>query len=332
MSVKKVAIIGAGSSGICAAKYARENDLDPTVFDKAPVYGGLWTSCSNNKAIYEGLYANCSYFCMQFSDFPHKNHCPSIFPSSKDIFTYLTDYINKFDLNNCFRLNTKVEKVKYLLNKKWEVHTHNLLNNNTSIEVFDFLIVSTGPHSMPQIPKFKQIENFQGLILHSSQFKLNDERLKNKKCIVLGNSHSAVDISSQCVGIANNPVTNIFRRPYLVISRFLRFKSEINANTKNSFHVVPSDFISFRRSLTNSKTQTDQPNLNNAEQTNKELSHSELYYDLNVEKEVRESVSDNYYGFVKSEHIKPKKGTIKCFEKDGIFLEDGHFEKADVVC
>ncbi len=35
MSGKKVAIIGAGSSGLCAAKYALENGLDPVLFDRA---------------------------------------------------------------------------------------------------------------------------------------------------------------------------------------------------------------------------------------------------------------------------------------------------------
>ena len=42
----------------------------------------------------------------------------------------------------------------------------------------------------------------------------------------------------------------------------------------------------------------------NVEQTNRELSHPDLFYDLSVEKEIRESVSDNYYGFVKRCHIK----------------------------
>jgi flavin-dependent dehydrogenase len=39
MSGKKVAIIGAGSSGSCAAKYALENGLEPTIFEKAKYAG-----------------------------------------------------------------------------------------------------------------------------------------------------------------------------------------------------------------------------------------------------------------------------------------------------
>ena len=34
---KKVAIIGAGSSGLCSGKYALENNLEPTLFEKSDI-------------------------------------------------------------------------------------------------------------------------------------------------------------------------------------------------------------------------------------------------------------------------------------------------------
>ena len=43
-SAKTVAIIGAGSSGCCAAKYCIENGLNPTIFEKSKYPGGLWAS------------------------------------------------------------------------------------------------------------------------------------------------------------------------------------------------------------------------------------------------------------------------------------------------
>lgn len=44
MSGKKVAVIGAGSSGSCAAKYALENGLEPTIFEKAKYAGKIRVS------------------------------------------------------------------------------------------------------------------------------------------------------------------------------------------------------------------------------------------------------------------------------------------------
>jgi cation diffusion facilitator CzcD-associated flavoprotein CzcO len=338
MSGMKVAVIGAGSSGCCAAKNSLENGLEPTIFEKAKFPGGLWASCNDNRtAVWDGLYANISYFCMQFSDHPH-TYGPSIIPSFKDISAYILSYIEKFKLDKYMRLSTQVNKVKYLPDKRWEVNSLNLITNESKTEIFDFLIVSSGLHASPRIPKFENMENFSGLTLHGSQFKLNDERLKGKKVVVLGHSYSATDISANCVGTAST-VTNLFRRPYLVTPRLIRFKSEINKNKKNSFHVVPIDFLIFRRVSTLCDPQTPEAikEFNrkhlmqiNVEQSNKELSHPDLYYDFD-EDEIRESISDNYYAFVKKGEVKPKKGNIKRFESDSIILEDDSVEKADVV-
>jgi hypothetical protein len=294
---------------------------------------------NNNKIIYfQGLYANISYFCMQFSDHPHPGK-PSIIPSFKDINRYILSYIERFSLDKHLRLSTQVKLVKQLEDKRWNVVSINLDTNESFDETFDFLIVASGLHANPRIPNFENMSNFGGLILHGSKFELNDERLKDKQVVVVGHSYSATDVSANCVGTAAK-VTNLFRRPYLVTTRLIRFKSEINKNKKNSFHVVPIDFISFRRagSLCPDPSEEGYNNFKrtysqtvNVEQSNKEKSHPELYYDFEAEDEIRESISDNYYGFVKKGLVHPKKGGIKKFETDGIILDDGSFLKADAV-
>ena len=275
---------------------------------------------------------------MQFSDHPHPGK-PSIIPSFKDINRYILSYIERFSLDKHLRLSTQVKLVKQLEDKRWNVISINLETNESFDETFDFLIVASGLHANPRIPNFENMSNFGGLILHGSKFELNDERLKDKQVVVVGHSYSATDISANCVGTVAK-VTNLFRRPYLVTTRIIRYKSEINKNKKNSFHVVPIDFFSFRRtgSLCPDPSEEGYNNFKrtysqtvNVEQSNKEKSHPELYYDFEAEDEIRESISDNYYGFVKKGLVQPKKGSIQKFETDGIILDDGSFLKADAV-
>lgn len=129
---------------------------------KLNVSGGLWASCNDNRtAVWDGLHANISYFCMQFSDHPH-TYNPYIIPSFKDINAYVLSYIEKFKLDKHLRLSTQVNKVKYLPNKKWEINSINLTTNESKSEVFDFLVVSSGLHSSPRIPKFENMDNFKG--------------------------------------------------------------------------------------------------------------------------------------------------------------------------
>jgi len=60
VSDKTVAIIGAGSSGSCAAKYCIENGLNPTIFEKSKYPGGLWASSGSiekqyRTAVWDGI-------------------------------------------------------------------------------------------------------------------------------------------------------------------------------------------------------------------------------------------------------------------------------------
>lgn len=142
--VKKVAIIGSGQSGLTSAKYALENGLQPVVFDKAKIPGGLWASGDNHETnIWENLYSNISTQSMSYSDhfFPRNS---SIFGSKKDIHRYLLSYIKRFQLDKHFRMQTKVEKASQLENKKWQLESINTETNTKMTEVFDFLIVASG--------------------------------------------------------------------------------------------------------------------------------------------------------------------------------------------
>ena len=89
-----------------AAKYAKENGLEPVIFEKSDKIGGQWsTSVSNPTAVWDGLYANLSYFSMSFSDLTYPKGT-SIIPSFKEVHNYLLEYANKFNLfgENCKNL------------------------------------------------------------------------------------------------------------------------------------------------------------------------------------------------------------------------------------
>lgn len=161
--------------------------------------------------------------------------------------------------------------------------------------------------------------------MHSSKFQLNDENLKSKRVLVVGCSHSGAEICSHLFGHASS-VTNIFRRPYVITRRFIRFKSE--KTRANSFHVVPIDVFLYSRGFKAPKSFTSEQkkeyymrllSMLNREQVSREKSDPALFFDLEKEP-LRVAISDNYYGFVKQGRIKAKKASIKRFENDGALL------------
>lgn len=136
------------------------------------------------------------------------------------------------------KLALKLDNVKYYLGEQ-------------ITEVFDFLICSTGLHCKPHFPNVPDADKFTGLVLHSSQFRFNDDRLRGKRVVVVGNSYSGVEISANLVGHCQS-VTNVFKRPYLVFPRLLNFRVE-----RNMYKIIPIDLL-FSRDLTYSDRTPDE--------------------------------------------------------------------------
>lgn len=330
---KRVAIIGSGPGGIAAAKYAAAAGITPVIFDCKDKPCGLWASGS---AIWDGMHTNVSKYSVMFSDYPWPDSSNMI-PSAKEVYEYLVSYIKHFGLENYFRLNTFVESVKYLPNKCWQVTSTNNLTKERITETFDYCICATGCHSKPIIPKIENADKFQGVALHSSQYRSNDERLRGKKVIVVGNSYSGVEIAAHLVGHART-VINVFSRPYLVLPRLVKVESRDKNGDRNFMHILPMDMLSGRDKLYTKMTKEEQRAQKIAlfskicpHQTNKKLAHPAMYYDLDNDEPVRKAVTDNYYPFVRQGKIIPRRTRIKRYERDGVVYEDGTYEKVDAV-
>jgi cation diffusion facilitator CzcD-associated flavoprotein CzcO len=70
--VKKVSVIGAGPSGITAAKNCIQNGLDVTVFEKNDKVGGNWVfnSKTGHSSVYENTHLISSKAWSEYEDFP----------------------------------------------------------------------------------------------------------------------------------------------------------------------------------------------------------------------------------------------------------------------
>jgi dimethylaniline monooxygenase (N-oxide forming) len=116
---RRVAIIGSGPGGLVSAKYALESNLQPTIFDRNSEPGGLWVP---GTAIWDDMHTNVSRYQVMFSDYPWKDGS-SIIPSARDVQNYLLSYIKHFKIDKTLNLNTNVEAIRQLPNKKWQVRT-----------------------------------------------------------------------------------------------------------------------------------------------------------------------------------------------------------------
>ncbi|XP_041378172.1 flavin-containing monooxygenase 5-like isoform X2 [Gigantopelta aegis] len=207
MSRRRVAVVGAGVSGIAAAKACLDEGLEPACFEVRADLGGIWKyseECNTEYGarIYQCLITNTSKWMTSFSDFPFPADNPPYF--SYDLFyDYLQNYAKHFDLIKHIHFKTKVLSVAktndYDVTGRWNVTTE--CSGNVRTETFDCVMVGCGFYNVPLLPRIDGIDRFQGTKSHSQAYTTHD-KYKNKRVLVIGNGSSAGDLAADISYVA----------------------------------------------------------------------------------------------------------------------------------
>src|SRR5215470_15842345 len=122
-ALPRVCIIGAGSSGIAAAKALHERGIPFDCFEKSDRVGGNWVFGNSNgmSSAYRSLHINTSRHRMEYAEHPMPEHYPD-FPHHTHIAAYFQDYVDHFDLSKHIRFSTRVVHAEPLT-PGWRVTT-----------------------------------------------------------------------------------------------------------------------------------------------------------------------------------------------------------------
>ena len=160
----KVAVIGAGSSGITALKGLVDRGFDATCFEASDRIGGNWVYENKNgmSACYRDLHINTSRLRMAYSDYPMPEDYPD-YPNHAQIAAYFEGYVDNFGLRDLIRFETPVEHAERLDDGTWQITTKD------GTERFDALLVANGHHWNPRWPEpaFPGSESFDGIQMHA---------------------------------------------------------------------------------------------------------------------------------------------------------------------
>ena len=99
----RVGVIGAGPSGLVAAKHALEAGFDVTVFEASDALGGQWYAEGPHSGVWPGMHANTSRSMTAFSDLPPPPDHP-VHPAATQIHAYLRGYAERFGVTPRIRL------------------------------------------------------------------------------------------------------------------------------------------------------------------------------------------------------------------------------------
>lgn len=195
-AAKRIAIIGAGSSGLTSIKCCLEEGLVPVCFEMSDDIGGLWNFTEHtpgqedrlNASVYKSCSINTSKEMMAFSDFPIPVNFPPFMPHHK-VLEYFRMYASHFNLLKLITFNTKVVCVEqtddHIETGRWEVTTKNLKSGTETTEVYDGVMVCSGHHRFPHKPAIEGMSRYKGKVMHSSEYKTQSV-FEDKKVLVMG--------------------------------------------------------------------------------------------------------------------------------------------------
>lgn len=185
MTGRKIAIIGAGPSGMVAGKELIEAGLEPEIFEKNSIHGGVWSGVSGY--VWPQMRTNLSKWSCSFSDFPWSADADE-FPTAVDVDKYISNYSAGFCVGNKIEYNKNAESI-YRHGEKWEI---GFANNEK--RRFDHVVICSGAFSEPVTPAIEGRDRFRGKILHSSKFRI-DECVRSRVAVV-GSSFSGIEIAA----------------------------------------------------------------------------------------------------------------------------------------
>ncbi|TEA17923.1 Thiol-specific monooxygenase [Colletotrichum sidae] len=230
--VKKIAIIGAGPTGLAAARYLEAQGAFESivVFEQQAEVGGVWnysehptTSlhvpqtdpfCPQDPPIrpnpdappvfptpmYGRLHANTVKTTMNFKDTPYPDDT-WVFPSREAIYDYLVRYST--DVRHLIKLTHQVKSVDLREENgrdQWDVKAACTVTGRIFSDTYDAVVIANGHYDVPYIPDVKGIKAFHEAhpeaVLHSKNYRLPGP-FAGQRVIVVGNGPSGLDIARQ---------------------------------------------------------------------------------------------------------------------------------------
>jgi cation diffusion facilitator CzcD-associated flavoprotein CzcO len=208
-----VCLIGAGSSGIAAAKALHERGIPFDCFEKGDRVGGNWVFGNKNEmsSAYRSLHINTSRERMEYTDFPMPKSYPD-FPHHTHIAEYFDNYVERFGFRDRIVFDTGVQRAERRGDGVWEITL-----DSGETRSYDALLVANGHHWNPRWPEpaFPGADSFEGEQVHAHHY-IDNESFRDKHVVVLGIGNSAMDIATESSFVAKKTYLASRRGAYIL--------------------------------------------------------------------------------------------------------------------
>lgn len=212
----RVAIIGAGASGLCLAMRLRRAGFHEfTIYEKAAALGGTWRDNT-----YPGAGCDIPAHLYRFSFEPNPAW-PRKYATQPEILAYLQGCAARNDLLPHLRLGTEIVRLE--LNQAagtWALHSAAGDHDEA-----DVVVAATGQLDRPAIPDLPGLSRFEGTVFHSARWDHGHD-LRGEDVAVIGTGASAVQLVPHVADVARS-LTVFQRTPNYVVPKLDRLFTRV---------------------------------------------------------------------------------------------------------
>ena len=195
----EVAVIGAGMSGILAARRLQQAGVPFVVFEKNGDVGGTWHENTYPGCRVDNPNHNYSY------SFAQRHDWPAHFSTQDALYGYFCDCAEAFDLRRHIRFGTEVEAATWSdADRRWTLR----LRTGEEV-VVDAVISSVGQLNRPSLPDIPGRDTFAGPAFHTARWDPGVD-LRGKRVAVIGTGASAVQVIPEIASVVDELV--VFQR------------------------------------------------------------------------------------------------------------------------
>ena len=183
----RVAVIGAGMSGLLAAHRLRQAGVEVTIYEKDDDVGGTW---------YENTYPGCrvdvpnhfySYSFMQSDEWPE------FFSAQPALLAYFRRCADELGLRPHIRFGTEVTEARFDDGEQhWHVTTRGP-GGVTATDTYEMVVSAVGQLNRPKMPDIPGVGSFAGPAFHSARWDHGVD-LTGKRVAVIGTGASAAQL------------------------------------------------------------------------------------------------------------------------------------------
>ena len=207
------AVIGAGPTGLAAARNLQRRGLPWSGYEVSGDVGGLWDIDAPRSTVYESAHLISSKTTTQFTEFPMAEQVAD-YPSHRELKRYFADFADAFGLREHYSFGTEVVSARPV-DGEWEVVSRGPDGERTRRHAG--VLVANGTLSEPTVPTFPG--DFDGEVMHTSRYK-RAEVFAGKRVLIIGAGNSGCDIAVDAVHHAASVDMSV-RRGYYFVPKYL---------------------------------------------------------------------------------------------------------------